>query len=215
MIVAVDGPAASGKGTLAATLGRHYSLPHLDTGALYRAVARDVLARGGELADADAAEAAARAVDHATLCDPALRAPAMGEAAAAVAALPRVRAALRAYQAAFGGDGGAIIEGRDIGTVICPHASVKLFVTASLDERARRRVAEFAARGDDMALDAVRAAIAARDARDAANAASPFHMAHDARLLDTTNLTIREVFDAAVAIIDDAARALAEPAGRR
>src|SRR5215471_1025171 len=143
MIIAIDGPAASGKGTIAKLVAAHYGLAHLDTGTLYRAVARDTLARASDPADPRAALASARALDPNTLCDPNLRAPGLAEAASVVAKHPEVREELLAYQRSFARTkSGAVLDGRDIGTVICPDANVKLFVTATPEERARRRYLE-------------------------------------------------------------------------
>ncbi|MGD9866882.1 MAG: (d)CMP kinase [Hyphomicrobiales bacterium] len=206
MIIAVDGPAASGKGTLAKRLAAHYGLMHLDTGALYRAVARDVLAAGKDPADEAAAAAAARGLDASTFADPALRTRGMGEAASIVARMPAVRAVLLEYQRGIAASPrGAVLDGRDIGTVVCPHADVKLFVTASSAERARRRHAELQASGSQESFQEVLADIEARDARDRERAASPLKQAADAHLLDTTNLDIEAAFRAAVEIIDTAA----------
>src|SRR5680860_1470713 len=148
MIIAIDGPAASGKGTLGKRVAAHYGLAHLDTGKLYRAVARDTVATGASPSDADAALAAAKALDLRTLDDPSLMDGRLGEAASIVASHPEVRDALLAYQRAFARrKPGAVLDGRDIGTVICPDADVKLFVTAAPEERARRRYAELKAAG--------------------------------------------------------------------
>ena len=203
MIIAIDGPAASGKGTLAKRLAAHYGFHHLDTGSLYRAVARDVLARGLKPEDVWAAVAAARNLDHRTLVDPGLRGRSIGEAASVVARIPEVRAALLAFQREFAKQPpGAVLDGRDIGTVICPEADVKIFVTASLDERARRRHAELAASDPAITLEVVTAQITARDQRDAERAAAPMRRAPDAHLLDTTQLDIEGAVNAAVALID-------------
>ncbi len=205
MLIAIDGPAASGKGTLGRLIAAHYKLPHLDTGKLYRAVARDTLRAGGEPADAKAALAAAKALDPATLDDPALMGGGIGEAASIVASHPGVREALSAYQRAFAGQlGGAVIDGRDIGTVICPDADVKLFVTASADTRAVRRYRELREAGHDVTEADVLADIERRDERDKARAISPLRKARDAYLLDTTNLDIDAAFKAAIALIDAA-----------
>lgn len=205
MIVAIDGPAASGKGTLARRLAARYGLAYLDTGLLYRAVARAVLEAGGNLDDVAAAEAAARTLDRHDLDDPALRMRAAGEAASRVAAMPGVRAALLAFQRAFAArPPGAVLDGRDIGTVVCPDADVKLFVTASLAERARRRRLELAAGGQRVSQADLESELAARDARDAGRPVSPLVMAGDALLLDTTNLDIEAAFRAAVSLIDGA-----------
>jgi cytidylate kinase len=205
MIIAIDGPAASGKGTLAQRLALRYALPHLDTGMLYRAVARDVLASGASLDDADAAAAAARALDHTTLKDEGLRGRNMSEAASMVAAIPAVRAALLDMQKAFSRrPQGAVVEGRDIGTVVCPGADIKLFVTADLEERARRRYRELIGRGEQVSEAAVLEDLRKRDERDSSRLASPLRMASDAHLLDTTKLDIEAAFFAAVRLIDAA-----------
>lgn len=202
MIVAIDGPAASGKGTLARRLAEHLGFPCLDTGLLYRAVARDVVARHFRLDDTWAAVAAARALDPESLFDPALRSASAGDAASLVARIPTVRTALLAYQRAFARQKpGAVLDGRDIGTVVCPDADVKIFVTASPEVRARRRFVELAARSPDVAYETVLADILARDARDADRSVSPLAMAADAMLLDTSNLSIEAAFDAAVGLI--------------
>jgi cytidylate kinase len=205
MIIAMDGPAASGKGTLAKRIALRYGLPHLDTGMLYRGIARDMMRRGERLDDEDAAERAARALDPATLQDPALRDRHMGEAASVVAQFPAVRAALLEIQKAFAAQRpGAVVEGRDIGTVIFPEAEVKLYVTADLRERARRRHLELTERGEHITEDAVYADLEKRDLRDQSRAAAPLRMAEDAHLLDTTKLDIEAAFFAAVRLIDAA-----------
>ena len=205
MIIAIDGPAASGKGTLAQRLALRYALPHLDTGMLYRAVARDVLAAGASLDDVASAEGAARALDHTTLSDEGLRGRHMSEAASMVAALPGVRAALLDMQKAFSRrPRGAVVEGRDIGTVVCPDADIKLFVTAELEERARRRHRELVGRGEQVSEAAVLEDLRKRDERDSSRIASPLRMADDAHLLDTTKLDIEAAFFAAVRLIDAA-----------
>ena len=205
MLIAIDGPAASGKGTLGRLIAAHYGLPHLDTGKLYRAVARDTLAAGWKPADADSALAAAKALDPATLDDPTLMEGRLGEAASIVASHPGVREALRAYQRAFAGQAsGAVIDGRDIGTVICPDADVKLFVTASAETRALRRYRELREAGHNVTEAEILADIERRDERDKTRAISPVRKARDAYLLDTTNLDIDAAFKAAIALIDAA-----------
>lgn len=200
LVVAIDGPAASGKGTIARRLAARFGLAHLDTGLLYRAVAAKVLDAGGATEDAEAAAAAAKSLAHADLHHPNLRAPEISAGASRVAAAPEVRGALLAYQRWFmanplGGAKGSVLDGRDIGTVICPDAEVKLFVTASAEERARRRTAELTARGVEISYDAVLADVVDRDRRDQERADAPLRRADDAHLLDTTDLDI----DAAVA----------------
>lgn len=205
MIIAVDGPTASGKGTLARRIGARYGLAVLDTGAIYRGVALAVLDVGADPADAAAAEAAAAALDLSAIDDARIRSDAVGQAASIVAALPGVRAILLDAQRAFARrPGGAVLDGRDIATVVCPDANVKLFVTASLAARAQRRHAELAARGDSVTLEAVAAQIEARDARDMNRPIAPLRQAHDAHLLDTTALPIEEAAARAFAIIDAA-----------
>ena len=203
MVIAIDGPAASGKGTLARRLALHYGLPHLDTGLLYRAVALTLLDDAGDVDDASAAAAAAEALTADRLGDPRLRERAMGEAASRVSSVPAVRAALLDWQRRFAGDGGgAVLDGRDIGTVVCPEAPVKLFITASPEERARRRHRELAQRGEETTLAAILADIRARDARDANRAAAPLKAAEDAVVLDTTDLDADAAFAAAVAVVE-------------
>jgi cytidylate kinase len=205
MIIAIDGPAASGKGTLGKRIAEHYRLAYLDTGSLYRAVARDVLGQGHDPADPATALASAKALDASTLGDPALRAPGLGEAASLVASFPEVRQALLAYQRAFARPRpGAVLDGRDIGTVICPDAQVKLFVTATPEERARRRYRELTQAGIPISEAEVLADIRRRDERDRSRAAAPLRQAADAYLLDTTNLDIDAAFTAAIDMIDTA-----------
>lgn len=207
MIIAIDGPAASGKGTLARRIAAAYGLPHLDSGLLYRAVAWALIARGVALEDEAEAEAAARGLDAAALGDPALRSEAAGAGASVVSAYPPVRAALLDFQRQFAATPpGAVIDGRDIGTVICPEAEVKIFVTASPEERARRRTRELLGRGEAVDEAAILADIRARDERDMNRAAAPLKPAADAALLDTTELDADAAFAAATAIVE--ARAL-------
>lgn len=202
LVIAVDGPAAAGKGTLARRLAAHLGLPYLDTGLLYRATGRRVLDSGADPADPAAAEQAARGLtpDDFTRTD--LRNPAADAAASKVAAIPAVRAALLDFQRGFGAAHGAVLDGRDIGTIVFPEARVKLFVTASAEERARRRHAELAARGASPGLDAVAAEMAARDARDAARDVAPLMPAADATVLDTTSLDAEQAFEAALRIVE-------------
>jgi CMP/dCMP kinase len=203
MIIAIDGAAASGKGTLGKRIAAHYHLAYLDSGTLYRAVARDTLAMGKDPADADAALAAARALDPGSLEDRGLRRPGLGEAASLVARHPEVRNALLAYQRAVArSEPGAVLDGRDIGTVICPEAQVKLFITATPDERARRRYRELKQAGMAVKEAEVLADIRRRDERDAGREAAPLRRAEDAYLLDTTNLDIDAAFKAAIDLID-------------
>jgi cytidylate kinase len=202
MRIAVDGPAASGKGTLAKRIAAHFGLNHLDTGLLYRAVARDVLAAGKPLTDVGAAVAAARSLDHTTLADPMLRERNAGEAASIVARIPEVRAALLAYQRAFAArPPGAVLDGRDIGTVVLPDADLKIFVTASSEERARRRWKELASAGSGVKYSQVHEDIRIRDRRDSDRAIAPLVPAPDAILLDTTNLDADMALEAAIKLI--------------
>jgi cytidylate kinase len=196
--VAIDGPAASGKGTISRRVAAHFGFAHLDTGLLYRAVGRKVM---------DGAEplAAAQALVAEDLEAHDLRGAEVAQAASKVAALPEVRAALTDFQVAFARRaGGAVLDGRDIGTVICPEAEVKLFVTASDEVRARRRFLELAARGDEVTEAGVLADLRARDARDSARETAPLRAAEDAVILDTSAMTIDEAVAAAVAVIDRA-----------
>jgi cytidylate kinase len=198
-VVAIDGPAASGKGTLARRLAAALGLPYLDTGLLYRAVGRLVLDEGGSPADPAAAEAAARALRVSDLERDDLRGPQADAAASAVAAVPGVRRALLAFQRDFAEASGAVLDGRDIGTVIFPNAAAKLFVTASLAERARRRWHELQGKGIDTSLDTVEDEMRRRDAADAARAAAPLRAAPDAFHLDTSEMDA----DAAFAVAFD------------
>ncbi len=203
MIIAIDGPAASGKGTLARRLAAHYRLPHLDTGMLYRAVAHRMLAKNLPLDDAQIAAATAFELDVRAMDDSLLRGRHMGEAASVIAAIPQVRAALLEVQRRFAlQPGGAVLDGRDIGTVICPDADKKLYVTASTLERAKRRTRELNGRGEPVNLEVIIADIRARDARDASRSTAPLKTADDALLLDTTNLDIDAAFKAAIAFIE-------------
>ena len=202
MIIAIDGPAASGKGTLGKLIAEHFGFAHLDTGLLYRAVARDVLARGASIDDEQAAVECARSLDPETLSDPVLRQAGIGEAASIVARIELVRAALLDFQREFARrKPGAVLDGRDIGTVVCPDADVKIFVTALPEVRAQRRYLERKSQGDDVTYDEVLEMIRQRDERDANRASAPMRPAEDAVLLDTTNLDIEAAFDAAVGLI--------------
>lgn len=204
MIIAIDGPAAAGKGTLARRLAAHFGLPYLDTGLLYRAVARRVIDAGGDPADVEAASRAARALEPADTRRDDLRGPPVDEAASQVAAIPAVRAALFDFQRGFAQASGAVLDGRDIGTVIFPDATAKLFVTASAEERGRRRWAELRARGVEADLAGVLAELRARDAADAARHAAPMKPAVDAMVLDTTTLDADAAFARALALIAQA-----------
>lgn len=209
MIIAVDGPAASGKGTIARALARHYGLPHLDTGLLYRAVAFTV--RRLELDPTREADAVAACdFDDLTLADPALREDDVGQLASIVSAHPLVRASLLQRQRRFAHQqGGAVLDGRDIGTVIAPDADAKLFVKATPQIRARRRHTELQSRGDTTSFDRVLADIRVRDARDSGRDAAPLIMAGDAALLDTTFLSIEESIRRATVLVDAALAAKA------
>ena len=206
LIVAVDGPAASGKGTIAARLAAHYGLPFLDTGLLYRAVGMGVLAAGGSLDDSKTAEAVARSLDASSLSsDPRLTTGEAGEAASRIAGYPGVRAALLELQRDFAAQPvGAVLDGRDIGTVIAPHAPAKLYVTATPEVRATRRWKQLTARGDAIAYEDMLADILRRDERDAGRGAAPMVQAEDAVLLDTTEMDIEAAFDAARRIVEAA-----------
>ncbi|HWQ87269.1 (d)CMP kinase [Brevundimonas sp.] len=206
LIIAVDGPAASGKGTIAARLAQTYGLPHLDTGLLYRAVGLGVLDAGGSLDDEAAAEAVARALKAENLSDTErLTSGVAGEAASRTAGYPGVRAALLAFQRAFAArPGGAVLDGRDIGTVIAPEAQAKLYVTATAEVRAMRRWKQLTGRGDVIAYEDMLADIVRRDERDAGRGAAPMVQAEDAVLLDTTDMDIETAFDAARRIVEAA-----------
>ncbi|MFD1702621.1 (d)CMP kinase [Methylopila henanensis] len=202
MIIAIDGPAASGKGTLGRRIAAHYGLRHLDTGLLYRAVALKLIHRD-MLDDADAGAEEARTLDPAFLADPMLRSEAAGAGASIVSVYPQVRQALLEFQRRFASEApGAVLDGRDIGTVICPDADAKLFVIASAEERARRRALELRGRGEDVDEEAILADIRARDHRDMSRANAPLKAADDAVTLDTTALDADAAFAAAVAIVD-------------
>ncbi|MBK8545241.1 MAG: (d)CMP kinase [Caulobacteraceae bacterium] len=205
MIIAVDGPTASGKGTVAKALAEHYGLKRLDTGSLYRAVGLAVLDAGGDPSDVPAAVAAAEQLDLSAIDENRIRSSAAGLAASKVAIIPDVRLVLRRAQMVFAADPkGAVLDGRDIGTVICPNAEVKLFVTATLEERTRRRLAELRARGEQISFEELLAQIAERDERDMTRKDSPLYQATDAHLLDTTALSIEAAAQAAYAIVDRA-----------
>lgn len=211
MIIAIDGPAASGKGTIAKRLAAHYGFRHLDSGLLYRGVGFAVL-RAGRLGDEAAAVAAARSYDPARFPEDDLKSDEVAKAASIVAAIPAVREALIALQHDFArSKPGAVIDGRDIGTVIAPHAEVKIFVTATPEERARRRILELRSRGEVVDDAAVLADIKARDARDTNRAVAPLRQAEDAVLLDTTHLAISAAVQAAIDIVE-AVRAGRRPA---
>lgn len=203
--IAVDGPAASGKGTLSRQLAAHFGLHYLDTGSLYRAVGLKALNEGIDLAEEGAVASIAVRLDDEILDDPRLREPGVGEAASKVAMLSGVRHALLNYQREFAlRQPGAVLDGRDIATVVCPDADVKLFVTASVAERARRRHKELLLSDPQVKLEDIQAEIERRDARDRSRSAAPLHQAEDAHLLDTTNLDIETAMNAAVLLVEKA-----------
>ncbi len=203
MIIAIDGPAASGKGTIARQIASVYGLHHLDTGLIYRAVAKAVLDAGHSPDDAASATAAAIALDPNKFDEKALKAQAITEAASVVAAIPEVRQALMNYQRQFATKPpGAVLDGRDIGTVIAPGADVKLFVVATPEVRAARRVLELQSRGESVTKEEILADLLRRDERDLRRTAAPLKPAPDAHLLDTTHLDIDAAFRAAVEIIE-------------
>jgi len=203
MIIAVDGPVAAGKGTLARRIAKRYGFEYLDTGALYRAVGLLLLQNNQDPSDPALATAAARNVDQINLQDPRLRAEETGNAASVVAVNPDVRSALLDYQRKVAEHKpGAVLDGRDIGTIVCPDAQVKLFVTASAEVRAQRRFAELQAKGQSVSLEDIRADLQARDARDQGRKTAPLAKAEDAHLLDTTKLDIEAALEAACQIID-------------
>jgi cytidylate kinase len=205
LVIAIDGPAASGKGTLARRLAAHFKLPHLDTGLLYRATACALLDEGLPLDDEEAASAAARGLSLIDFDDARLRSREMGEAASVVAALPQVRAELVDLQRRFAArEEGAVLDGRDIGTVICPAARVKIFVTASPETRAQRRALELARRSEEVDYPTILADVKKRDERDSARAVAPLKPAADAVTLDTSDLDIDAAFRAALAIVEKA-----------
>ncbi len=205
MIIAIDGPAASGKGTIARRIAAHYQLPHLDTGLLYRATAAALIAEDRNLYDEAAAVAVARGLGLIDFDDTALRTRQMGEAASVVAAMPRVRAALIEAQRAFAArPGGAVLDGRDIGTVICPKAEVKIFVTAGASARAQRRALELVQHGERADYNAILADIIRRDARDSNRPVAPLRPADDAITLDTTHLGIEAASAEALRIVEAA-----------
>jgi CMP/dCMP kinase len=205
LIIAIDGPAASGKGTLGKKLAAHFGLRHLDTGLLYRAVAKALMDAGQPYDDVAKATAAAQSLDATRLDEVALKDRSVGEAASIVSAIPSVRAVLVAFQRQFAATPpGAVMDGRDIGTVICPDAPVKIFVTATPEVRASRRAKEFAAQGQPVEEATVLADILARDERDTKRKVSPMKPAADAHLLDTTDMDIDAAFRAAVELVERA-----------
>jgi CMP/dCMP kinase len=205
MIIAIDGPAASGKGTLAKRLAAHFGLPHLDTGLLYRAVARTILDRNSDLAHEPTATLVAQSLDTSHLDDPRLRDREMGEAASLVSGFQPVRDALIEFQRRFAAQlPGAVLDGRDIGTVVCPIAEVKLFVTATPEERARRRHLELVARDEPADFTAILEDIRRRDERDTSRAVAPLRPAPDAVVLDTTSLDADAAFRRALEVVESA-----------
>ena len=203
MIIAIDGPAASGKGTLAKRLAAHFHLPHLDTGLIYRATARALLDAGAPLNDVAQATRAAQSLDVGRIDEKRLRGAEMGEAASVVAAIAAVRASLIDAQRRFANQpAGAVLDGRDIGTVIAPGAEVKIFVTATPQVRAGRRFKEGRERGEQVDFDTILADIRRRDERDANRVAAPLKAADDATILDTSAMSIDQAFDAARAIVE-------------
>ncbi len=207
-IIAIDGPAASGKGTLADGIAAHYGFARLDSGRLYRAAAKRLMDAGGDGGDAAAAARAAAEITADALGDAALGEDSVARMASRIAAYPEVRAALLEFQRSFartppGGAPGVVIDGRDIGTIVCPDADIKFFVTASLEARAGRRLKELREKGLDSIKARVLQDMRERDARDRSRAQSPLRQAEDAHLLDTTGLDADEAFEAARAVIDD------------
>jgi cytidylate kinase len=203
MIIAIDGPAASGKGTLGKRLAHHYGYRHLDTGVIYRAVAKALLDAGADLTNETLAVSAALELDPEKFGNPALKTQEVGAAASVVSAIPKVREVLLSFQRQFAADPpGAVLDGRDIGTVICPHAEVKIFVVADPKVRARRRTLEARARGEDADEAAVLADILKRDERDQNRAVAPLKPAADAHLLDNTHLDIEGGVRAAIDIVE-------------
>ncbi len=200
-VIAIDGTFASGKGTLGKGLAAHYGLPYLDTGKLYRATAKRVLDAGGDVENSEDGTRAAKSISAKELSDPVLKSGPIGAAASKVSVHPDVRAALFDFQRDFAAKGG-VLDGRDIGTVICPEADVKIYVTASQIERARRRHAELTGYGEVLSVDDVLAQLIERDTRDSTRATAPLKPAEDAHLLDTTGLSIAEVLQSAIEICD-------------
>jgi len=202
-VIAIDGPAAAGKGTLARKLAAHYGLPHLDTGLTYRATAKALIDAGKPLDDEAVAAEMAASVDLGNLDRAVLSAHDIGEAASKVASMPAVRVALVEAQRRFAAAGnGAVLDGRDIGTVVCPEAPVKLYVTADAEIRARRRYDEIVAKGETADFDAILDDVRRRDARDMGRKDSPLRPAEDAHLLDTSKMGIEAAFQAARALVD-------------
>ncbi|MDX2094711.1 MAG: (d)CMP kinase [Alphaproteobacteria bacterium] len=202
LVIAIDGPAASGKGSLARRLAAHLNVGYLDTGSLYRAVGMRVLYANQQPTDVAAAIAAARAINAQDLANPKLRGERIGQAASIVSAMPEVREALLEYQQHFAAnENGAVLDGRDIGTVICPDADYKIFITASLEARAKRRHRELQDYGVKVDYQSVYDDLVERDARDATRAVAPMKPADDAVVIDTSNLTMQQVFEKVMAVI--------------
>lgn len=212
LIIAVDGPAASGKSTIARELARRFELPFLDTGLLYRAVGRAVLLAGRDPGDAEAARSAAEALDARHVDESVLKGDEIGQAGSKVAAVPAVRAALLAVQRGFAANG-AVLAGRDVGTVICPEAPAKLFVTASVEARAERRFQELLRNGANPILAKVLEDMIERDRRDTSRAVAPLRVAPDARLLDTTSLSLDAALAASVELVGAAIKAARDETG--
>jgi len=207
MIIAIDGPAASGKGTLARRLAEHFGIHHLDTGLTYRAVVHALLQAGLPLDNEELAVTVAENIDLGALDREVLSAHEIGEAASKVAVMPRLRSALVSAQAEFAArPPGAVLDGRDIGTVVCPDADVKLYVTASPRERARRRHAELQAKDSTLTVDEILADIAKRDERDMSREDSPLKPAADAHLIDTSAMDIEAAFSQALAVVEQAGK---------
>ena len=205
MIIAIDGPAASGKGTIARRIAEHYGYHYLDTGLLYRAVAFELIRNGENVENTEAAEQIAGNLSSDVLDDPGLRDPGVGDAASIVASMASVRQLLLTYQQEFSRQPpGAVLDGRDIATVVCPGADVKLFITATLEERARRRHLQLVESNPDLTYSQVFELLEKRDLRDTSRAIAPLEKSADAHLLETTNLSIEAVYKAAVEIIDAA-----------
>lgn len=202
-VIAIDGPAAAGKGTVSKAVAAHFGFAHLDTGLLYRVVGRVALEKVGPSLDKDQVIALATNVSEADLLRDDLRTAAVAQAASKVAVIPEVRAALVDFQRQFAArSGGAVLDGRDIGTVICPDADVKLFVTASAEVRAQRRFKELADRGEQTDFETVLADVEARDARDSERATAPLAAAQDAVVLDTSDMSIDAAVAAALAAVE-------------
>lgn len=200
-VIAIDGTFASGKGTLGKGLAAHYGLPYLDTGKLYRATAKRILDGGGDVTSSADGARAAKSIKPDELSDPILKSGPIGAAASKVSVHPDVRAALFDFQRDFAARGG-VLDGRDIGTVICPDADVKLYVTASPQERAKRRHAELTGYGEQISVEDVLEQLIERDTRDSTRATAPLKPAVDAHMIDTTGMSISEVLNAAIAICD-------------